>query len=246
MMNIHIYQINPERDENRLMFMDTDYLVHKVGGVTPDSATYDLIYEGKVDCKSLEDVYRVFNLEHPVEFMGHSLSVSDVVEVVDGGREKPGFYFCDTFGFKNVPFDPNAVKTLADRGAISVVIVEPGKLARQAYIDSSLSGMQRVVGGDIEAVYPFKEEVCLVCNEEGKIKGLPLNRALYDRKGNACDAIAGTFFICGCGGERFSGLTDDQLKRYTQLYKYPERFVQARGKIIAIKDPIREGGDKER
>lgn len=246
MMNIRIYQINPERDENRLRFMDADYLLHKVGDVTPDSATYDLIYEGKVDCKSLEDVYRVFNLEHPIEFMGHSLSVSDVVEVVDGGREKPGFYFCDTFGFKNVSFDSNAVKTLADRGAISVVIVEPGKLARPAYIDCTLSGMQRIVGGDIEAVYPFKEEVCLVCNEEGKLKGLPLNRALYDRKGNVCDAIAGTFFICGCQDSKFVGLTDDQIKRYMELYKYPERFVQARGKIIAIKDPIREGGEIER
>ena len=226
MMNIRIYQISPERDENRLMFMDIDYLVHKVGEITPDSSIYDLIYEGKVDGKSLEDVYRVFNLEHPVEFMGHSLSVSDVVEVVDGDREKPGFYFCDTFGFKNVPFDPNAVQTLADRGAISVVIV--------------------VVGGDIKTVYPFKEEVCLVCNEDGKLKGLPLNRALYDRKGKVCDAIAGPFFICGCRDSKFVGLTDDQIKRYMELYKYPERFVQARGKIIAIKDPIREGGDKER
>lgn len=135
---------------------------------------------------------------------------------------------------------------MADRGAISVVIAEPGKQARSAYIDSSLSGMQRIVGGDIEGVYPFPEAVCLVCNEEGKVNGLPLNRALYDKKGKVYDVVAGPFFICGCRDGKFVGLTDEQLKRYTEKFKYPERFIRSRDQIVAIKDPVREGGEQER
>ena len=47
---------------------------------------------------------------------------------------------------------------------IRVILLEPNKLARVAEIDHSLEGMQQVVKGYIEAVYPFEEEVCIVCN----------------------------------------------------------------------------------
>ena len=89
MMNIRIYQINHERDMNQAMFMNTEYLAHKFDEVKPDSSSYDLVFEGKVDRNTLEGVYQMFNLEHPVGYVGRSLSVSDVVEVVDGAREPP-------------------------------------------------------------------------------------------------------------------------------------------------------------
>ena len=60
---------------------------------------------------------------------------------------------------------------------IKVVMVEPGKEARIDKIDNSLESMQQIVGGWIEAYYPFEEEVCIVCNDEGKINGMELNRA---------------------------------------------------------------------
>ena len=50
-------------------------------------------------------------------------------------------------------------------------------------IDGSLESMQRIVGGDIEAVYPFDDPVVLVCHGEGKLLGLPMNRALTDESG---------------------------------------------------------------
>ncbi len=246
MMTIRIYQINPERDTSRLMFMDADFLAHKVGEVRPDSSAYDLVFEGKVDCGTMEGVFQKFNTDLPPEYLGRLLSVSDVIEVVEGDDVKPGFYFCDSIGFKQVPFDPNSVRKLTDSKIISVVIAEPGKRARAAYIDSSLEGMQRIVGGYIQAIYPFEEEVCIVCNEEGKMDGLPLNRALRDKSGEIFDIIAGTFFICGCGGENFSGLTDEQIKRYTQMYEYPERFINLGGKIHAVRIHDREAGEIER
>ena len=50
---------------------------------------------------------------------------------------------------------------------IKVVLLEPGEIARAAEIEASLENMQRIVGGCIEAYYPFEEQVCIVCNDEG-------------------------------------------------------------------------------
>ena len=83
-----------------------------------------------------------------------------------------------------------------------VVLVEPGKCARPVEIKEDLHTMQELVGGSIQALYPWDEPVALVCNVEGKQLGLPLNRRLEDY-----DVIAGAFFICGIQGENFCGLT---------------------------------------
>lgn len=127
-----------------------------------------------------------------------------------------------------------------DRNVIRVVLLEPQKEARVAEIGSSLQSMQSVVGGLIEAVYPFEEQVCIVCNEEGKLQGLPLNRALRDSDSHIYDVIAGTAFICDCSGEDFGSLTEDQTAKYLELFKNPEAFVSVSGCIIAI--PLEEGG----
>ena len=119
---------------------------------------------------------------------------------------------------------------------INVVLCEPGKLARAATIEASLESYQKTVGGYIEAYYPFEEPVCIVCNEEGKINGLPLNRAVYadPNRGEMLDIIAGTFFICDCSGENFGSLSSEQLRRYTELFKYPERFFRMDNEIRAV------------
>ena len=59
-----------------------------------------------------------------------------------------------------------------------ILLVEPGKAPRPTEIGDGLESMQVVVGGSIQAVYPFEEPVALICNEEGKCLGLPLNRVL--------------------------------------------------------------------
>lgn len=63
---------------------------------------------------------------------------------------------------------------------MKVLVVEPQKPCRVQEIES-LPDMQQLVGGDIEAVYPFQEPVALVCNSEGKLLGLPMNRPLLDK-----------------------------------------------------------------
>jgi len=103
---------------------------------------------------------------------------------------------------------------------MKVLIVEAGQQPIVKEIDDSLRSMQEVVVGYIQAVYPWNEEVALVCNEEGKINGLALNRPLYDDRGQLVDIIAGTFFICSApmDSESFQSLTDEQIARYSRLF----------------------------
>lgn len=105
---------------------------------------------------------------------------------------------------------------------MKVVICEPGQYARIAEIEPTLTAEQQVVGGLIDCVYPWPNDMAaLVCNDEGKLNGLPLNRALEDY-----DVIAGTFFICGISGENFCSLTEEQTARYLQKFRAPEVFTQ--------------------
>lgn len=243
MMDIKIYQINLSRDDDRIAFLGHSQLERFQESAEVNSGIYDKVFEGAVEADTLEGVYQMFNCDCPDGFRGHSLSVSDVVEIV--GDKDAGFYFCDSIGFQRVEFDPDQAQEL-DTGMLRVVLVEPGKVARVAEIDGLLEGMQKTVGGYIQAVYPFEETVCLVCNEEGKLQGLPLNRALRDEDNSVYDIVAGTFFVCDCSTENFKSLNEEQLKRYTEKYKRPERFMRVDDQILAIPMPIKSDKERER
>ena len=120
-----------------------------------------------------------------------------------------------------------------------VLVMEPGKEAVDKEIDSSLKSMQKVVGGYIEAIYPFRDPVALVCNEEGKLDHLPLNRVLYDEdSGQALDVIAGTFFICGAppDAEDFTSLTDEQVQKYQERFHSPEMIAPTEDGVMVIRE----------
>ena len=102
---------------------------------------------------------------------------------------------------------------------MKVLIVEPGKYPREADIEHTLQAEQKIVGGTIEAVYPWRDRACIVCNDDGIALGLPLNRMLGDY-----DVIHGTFFICGLSREDFADLTPQQIKHYEELYHDPQVF----------------------
>lgn len=109
-----------------------------------------------------------------------------------------------------------------------ILLVEPGKLPRPAEIGDGLESMQAVVGGLIQAVCPFEEPVALVCNEEGKCLGLPLNRVLQLDTGETYDIIAGTFFLCAAppDSDRFASLTEEQIARYSERFRAIEPFPE--------------------
>lgn len=130
---------------------------------------------------------------------------------------------------------------MSDDKKIKVVLLEPSKLARAVEIDASLEGMQKTVGGLIEPFYPFEEEVCIVCNEEGKINGMRPNRSVKNDEGVMVDFIFGPAFICDCRGESFDSLSDEQIARYTKMFRYPEHLARLNGKLIGIPfNPQRE------
>lgn len=124
-----------------------------------------------------------------------------------------------------------------------VVMVEVGRKACEMELEDSLASMQRAVGGLIQVVYePRGRDAALICNEEGKLLGLPLNRALRDEDGEIYDAIAGTFFICGApaDSENFTSLTDEQVNYWMERFAKPEFFVRVNGKVICV--PVEEPG----
>ena len=184
-MNIRIYQVNMDRDSNNVCFMSYDRLEKLQGTTDIDSTIYDKVFEGEVNCFTLEKLYEIFNCEHPAGYKGRSMSVSDVVEIVDGMTGKSYFHFCDSFGFKQIEFEPDKTQISERFGdgdkaeTISVLLVQPGKYPKTVAIEDSLEAMQALVGGDIEEYMPFEDEVAIICNEEGKVNGLPLNRAIY-------------------------------------------------------------------
>lgn len=130
---------------------------------------------------------------------------------------------------------------------IEVLLVEPGQYPRMASIGSSLEEMQKIVGGDIQEVPYFRDPVCIVCNDNGKIDGLPLNRAIRDGEGKVVDIIAGTFFICGIDGERYASLPKEFQKKYADKFRQPEAFLKMGRSIMAIpKEPKSASGKPEK
>mgnify|MGYP002576123847 FL=1 len=117
---------------------------------------------------------------------------------------------------------------------ISVLAVEPMKEPYVKEINPGLDSLQKEVGGLIQATYPYDDMVAIICNDEGKLNGLPLNRAIYNDDKEMTDIIAGTFLIVGLGEENFTSLSDGLQKKYANIFKNPEEFVRIGNEIVAI------------
>ena len=121
---------------------------------------------------------------------------------------------------------------------MTVLKVAPYKAPETIEIDGSLESMQAIVGGLIQAIYPFEEPVALICNDEGKLCNLEKNRALYSTENAAVyDVICGTFFVCGVSTEaaEFTSLTPEQIKTYTELFYSPEIILEAGNSLLVLK-----------
>ena len=117
---------------------------------------------------------------------------------------------------------------------MTVLVVEPRKEPYVKEIDPGLHALQAEVGGDIGAAYPFSDPVALVCNDEGKLIGLDLNRGLRDENGEIYDIMAGTFLVVGLGEEDFTSLSPELVQKYTEHFRQPEQFISLGGQIIAV------------
>lgn len=169
-------------------------------------------------------------------------SREEAEQMVDDGWHN-GDYVLDSEDFIDVDF-----KTVGEgekemsksKKELDALLVKPNEYPQKVTIGAELKDLQEAVGGTITAVYPFADPVAIVCNDEGKLLGLPLNRALRDEDGEIYDVIAGTFFICGApaDSENFTSLTDEQAAYWLARFVQPEFFVSVNGRIICV--PVEE------
>lgn len=211
-MQVRVYQINPDRDINRIRHESLNNLSKYQGSSKVDESLYDRVLNADVDCESLEQLYTLINTKgHPLHHGGH-MKVSDVV-VTDESA-----FYCDRFGFAKIGFDE--AKAQIPEGMMRVLYVEPGKAPYETEIPNSLDGEQQAVQGLIDLVY-LDHGAILVCNDEGKLIGMEGNRVLDNGT-----IIAGPFFITGDGGENFCSLTDEQASHFMLRFMEPEDISQ--------------------
>lgn len=98
-----IYQLKRDDSTADIRFMNSEYLQKK--GIEPQYENYELVYTGALtkdgsQVEKLEDLYRIFNVEHPQNFVGHSLSVSDIVALKQAGVVS--YHYVDSIGYKEL------------------------------------------------------------------------------------------------------------------------------------------------
>ena len=129
---------------------------------------------------------------------------------------------------------------------LSVLKIAPGQYPQQVEIDNDLKALQQAVGGSIDASYPFEDPVAIVYNDDGKLMGLPLNRALRDKNGEMYDAVAGTFLVVGLGEKDFASLTSEMAQKYEHLFHQPETFLKLGNRLLVLPVPDEPPAEKPR
>ena len=223
-----LWQINPARDEQRVRFVSLDGLVRLTGSRTVDLSKYDVVFEGEQLAEEAdfpENLFCQFNRgDVTTGYSGRSMSVSDVVEVVEGPA--CGFYYCDTVGFKKVDILPSDGQSQEPADMLHVVLLKPFEAAAEAWIGKTLEGLQTAVGGYFEVALYQEDGTAYICNEEGKILGMQGNRCICTevKPGGVLrcvDISAGPCFICNVADGEFSSLSDEQISSLLEKYKDP-------------------------
>ena len=83
--------------------------------------------------------------------------------------------------------------------AITVLLVNPYEAPQTIEIPADLSAYQQLVGGTIQEIYPSIDDlIALICNDEGKLLGLPLNRPLFDEDVTCTISLQVPFSLSDC------------------------------------------------
>lgn len=160
---------------------------------------------------------------------------------------RSGDHILDADNFVDVEFEGKENTEREKEKTLDVLLVEPGQYPRMTSIGSDLYSLQKAVGGDIEAIYPYDDPIAIVCAEVGKINGEPLNRAIRDEDNDIVDIIAGTFFVCGLGEEDFASLPKELQEKYEDKFHQPESFLKLGSRIMAIPmEPAKQSPAKDK
>ena len=148
-------------------------------------------------------------------------------------------HILDSENFTGVDFSTEAEREIVQeqKEQLDVLLVKPGMYPQAVQIGGELENLQKAVGGDIEAVYPYNEPVALIVNDEGKLNGSELNRALRDNDGQIYDIVAGDFLVVGLGEENFASLSPELMEKFEKEFHQPEMFVRMGRSIMALPLP---------
>ena len=104
-----IYQLKNDESTRPFKFEALDYVKQHNENAAPSLAMYDLVYSGSLpEGKGLDDIFTEFNINHPADFTGHSLSVSDIIAIKFEGEITA--HYVDSFGFENLPEFAQAIE----------------------------------------------------------------------------------------------------------------------------------------
>lgn len=152
----------------------------------------------------------------------------------------PGNYAAYIYAYDKDSLDEH-LEDMRNREKITVLEIEPGKEPKTIEIYEDLYSLQNEVGGLIECVYPWDDSAGIIVNEEGKLMGLPLNRALRDNDGDIYDVVAGTMLVVGLTEDNFGSLTAEQIEMYSDMFRQPETILYLDGNLLAFpKDDIKQ------
>ena len=114
---------------------------------------------------------------------------------------------------------------------IKILKIEPGQAPQVKEIQNDLASLQAEVGGLIECI-SFPNGCVAVCNEEGKLNGMPPNRRL------GADIICGPFFICDTTRNgNFTSLGKSKIAEYSQLFADIPEFTGLEPELDPELDP---------
>jgi len=147
-----------------------------------------------------------------------------------------GTLFLDEVGNLTMEMQQMLLRAIQERRYRPVGAKED-KTANVRIVAATNEDLQKAVGGDIEATYPFNEPVALVMHDEGKLVGKELNRALRDDDGDIYDIIAGDFLVVGLGEDDFCSLSPELMKQFEEHFHQPETFVRMGRSIMALPLP---------
>lgn len=145
----------------------------------------------------------------------------------------------DSENFTGVDFKTGEEREITDerKEMMDVLLIKAGMYPQAVKIGSELEDLQKAVGGDIEATYPFEDEVALVVNAEGKFNGSELNRSLKTEDGQLYDIIAGDFLVVGLTEDDFGSLSPELTEKFEKHFHQPETFIRMGRSIMAMPLP---------
>lgn len=215
---VELYGPLPERTDinSYTLKLDDDTIIISKGTEYVKEYENTMYFECYDDAKIVYDHFKDIITNNP-EFDFHYMDEEKALEMVGLGPEKE----------------------------ITILVIEPGKAPEKTTIENTLEAKQKMVGGYIQAIYPYDDPVALIMNEEGKINGMELNRALYDSHGEPYDIVAGPMLVVGLSRDNFASLTSEQIEKFSKEFQHPERFLKINGRICIVPYEAEKSSKKE-